>query len=166
MEARVTGAHGTFHPPGSRTRYHLHIQLGEGISSPCQLSYITEVFFLARTEPVFPPEEQQHLIKPPSPLLWSLASGRLGPILQEGPGEAEPCAAYSCCSSAQRWQHFTGGQRRAWDTVGTFILLSALGAFRPKAVCKIKVIRCLGFSKSQRNSGLLWLGTLQPRAVP
>lgn len=127
----------------------------EGISSACQLSYITEVFFLARTEPVFPPEEQQHLIKPPSPLLWSLASGRLGPILQEGPGEAEPCAAYSCCSSAQRWQHFTGGQRRAWDTVGTFILLSALGVFRPKAVCKIKVIRCLGFSKSQRNSGLL-----------
>lgn len=130
-------------------------------------------------EPVLPPEKQHTasqshsmiddvipLIKPCSALLqsWQKAGGPARFCRTTQDREQSRAPQLLLFSPEMAAFHWWATQTRR--TVGTFILLSALGSFWPKALCKIKVIRCLGFLKSQCNSGLLLLASLQPRAVP
>lgn len=129
-------------------------------------------------EPVLPPEKQHiasqshsmiddviPLIKPCSAFLQSGKAG--GPAqFCRTTQDREQSRAPQLLLFSPEMAAFHWWATQACCTVGTFILLSALGSFWPKALCKIKVIRCLGFLKSQCNSGLLLLASLQPRAVP
>lgn len=80
---------------------------------PFPRSHDPEVFLGARTEPAVPPEGLHPLVKFCSPSREARRQRGAGQSCAGGPGGGPGLRCYSCCGSAQRWQHFTGGQRRA-----------------------------------------------------